>query len=167
MNQEIKIIYANEKYIPSFHALLDRVARERIYIEMIEAPPIESTITFQKGLIERNAPVYYAIQNDQVVGWVDISPSKNPRMAHRGGMGMGLAKEIRGQGIGAKLLSAALDHSKRIGLEIVELTVYTTNGPAIALYKKLGFKEEGIHRKFRKLDGEYYDALLMAKDLGS
>ncbi len=85
---------------------------------MIEAPPIDSTTTFQKGLIERNAPVYYAIKNDRVVGWIDISLSKNPRMAHRGGLGMGLAKEIRGNGIGTELLRAALDHAMRIGLEI-------------------------------------------------
>lgn len=167
MSQEIQIVYASEKYIPSFHALLDQVARERIYIEMIEAPPIESTTAFQKGLIERNAPVFYAIKNDQVVGWIDISPSKNPRMAHRGGLGMGLSKDIRGKGIGTKLMTAALDHAKRIGLEMIELSVYTTNTSAIALYKKLGFVEEGVQRKFRKLDGQYFDALMMAKELAA
>ena len=57
MNQEIQIIYANEKYLESFHKLLGEVAKERIYIEMVEAPPIESTNAFQKRLIEQNAHV--------------------------------------------------------------------------------------------------------------
>lgn len=45
--QDVKIIYAEEKYIPSFHQTLGQVASEKIYIEMIEAPPLESVATFQ------------------------------------------------------------------------------------------------------------------------
>ena len=78
---------------------------------------------------------------------------------------MGLLPEYRGKGIGSQLLKAVLDHSKRFGLEKVELQVYTTNSSAIALYKKFGFEQEGIIKKYRKLDGEYFDCLAMGKFL--
>jgi putative acetyltransferase len=61
--------------------------------------------------------------------------------------------------------SAALEHSKKFGLEKVELQVYTSNLPAIALYKKQGFEQEGIIKNFRKLDGQYFDCLAMGKFL--
>lgn len=76
---------------------------------------------------------------------------------------MGLVPEFRNLGIGSKLLSATLEHAKIFGLEKVELDVYTSNFKAIALYKKFGFEQEGLIRKYRKLDGRYFDCLTMAK----
>lgn len=158
-----QIIYANEKYFESFYQTLTAVAKERIYIEMIEPPPFEKVCGFQKSLISKNGPVYYAISNDKVVGWCDAFPEDNPRQSHRGSLGMGLLPEFRGQGIGSQLLKAVLDQAKKFGLEKIELNVYSSNAPAIALYKKLGFEQEGLIKKYRRLDGEYFDCLIMGK----
>lgn len=162
---EIEIIYPSEKYFASFHEALSSVARERVYIEMIEAPPFEKVSAFQKDLISKNGPVYYATHDDRVVGWCDVFPEENPRQSHRGGLGMGLLSDFRGKGIGSKLLKEVLDHAKKSGLEKVELQVYTSNEPAIALYKKFGFEQEGLIKKYRKLDGKYFDCLAMGKFL--
>lgn len=94
-----------------------------------------------------------------------IYPEENPGQNRRGGLGMGLLPEYRGQGLGSKLLGSVLDHAKNFGLEKVELHVYTSNQTAIALYKKFGFEIEGLIKKYRILDGEYFDALTMAKFL--
>jgi len=160
---EVVIVYPSEKYFESFHESLGVVARERIHIEMVEAPPLEKLAKFQSDLIGKNGPVYYAVLNGRVVGWCDIFPYSNPRLCHRGGLGMGLLPEFRGRGLGSKLLLSTLDHAKRFGLEKVELNVYTSNAAAIALYKKFGFEEEGLIKKYRKLDGHYFDCLAMAK----
>jgi ribosomal protein S18 acetylase RimI-like enzyme len=82
-------------------------------------------------------------------------------LAHRGFLGMGLIKEFRGKGLGTQLLSRALKHAKDIGLEKIELSVYTENADAIKLYKKLGFSEIGIIKHYRKLNGRYFDCLEM------
>lgn len=161
----VQIIYPTEKYFASFHQALSKVASERIYIEMIEAPPLEKVSAVQAELIGKNGPVYYAVDGDRVVGWCDVFPYSNPRLSHRGGLGMGLIPEYRGQGLGSKLLLAVVDHSKRFGLEKIELNVYTSNTSAIALYKKFGFEDEGLIRKYRKLDGQYFDCLSMGKFL--
>ena len=160
-----QIIYPTEKYFRSFHEALSAVAEERIYIEMIQAPPVEKVSAFQSGLIEENGPVYYAINDERVVGWCDIFPADNPRLGHRGSLGMGLLPEFRGQGLGSKLMESVLEHAKHFGLEKVELHVYTSNTPAIALYKKFGFEQEGLIKKYRKLDGQYFDSLAMGKFL--
>ncbi len=161
----VQIIYPNEKYLPAFHEALSRVASEQIYIEMIEAPPFENVSAFQKALMQNKGPVYYAVDDERVVGWADVFPEDNPRQCHRGGLGMGLLPEYRGQGLGSRLLSMALEHSKQFGLEKVELSVFTSNEPAIALYRKFGFEQEGLIKKYRKLNGQYFDCLVMAKFL--
>lgn len=161
--QDVQVIYANEKYIKSFHSTLGKVASEKIYIEMVEAPDYDKTEAFQKKLIEQNNPVYYAISGDQVVGWVDISRPENTRLKHRGFLGMGCLPEFRGQGVGSKLMEKALEHAKAQGFEKIELSVYTTNSNAVNLYKKFGFVEEGLIKKYRKLGDQYFDCINMAK----
>lgn len=161
----VQIIYPQEKFIPSYHQALTKVASERFFIEMLVPPPLEKVIGYQKDLISKNGPVYYALDGDKVVGWCDVFPEDSPRQSHRGGLGMGLIPEYRGQGIGSKLLAAVIEHSKKFGLEKIELNVYTTNTSAIALYKKHGFEQEGLIKKYRKLDGKYFDSLVMGKFL--
>jgi RimJ/RimL family protein N-acetyltransferase len=162
----VQIVYANEKYFKSFHEALASVAKERIYIEMLEPPRLEDVAVFQMGLIQKKGPTFYAVnENEQVVGWADIFPEDNPRQNHRGSLGMGIISEYRGQGIGTRLLQAVLKQAKEFGLEKVELNVYTSNTNAIKLYRKLGFVEEGLIKKYRKLDGKYFDCLIMAKEV--
>jgi RimJ/RimL family protein N-acetyltransferase len=157
----LKIIYGQEKYFSSFYQTLDAVAKEHIHLEMVEAPPLEVVSTFQKTLIEKNWPLFYAVENEAVVGWVDISPFTNPRFAHRGTLGMGLAKAARGKGLGKQLLQTALLHAKTIGIEKVELTVYPNNQPAKRLYENCGFKESGVIKHYRKWNNQYFDVIQM------
>jgi putative acetyltransferase len=156
-----KIIYKNEAYLKSFQQALDAVAKEGIYIEMTEAPDWERILGFYNLQVKGDWPAYYAIEDDKVVGWADISPSSNPRMSHRGALGMGVLSEYRGKGLGTLLLQACLEHASKIGLEKVELSVYSTNVVAIGLYKKFGFQQSGLIKSYRKLNGRYFDCVQM------
>lgn len=151
--------------IPSFRECLDRVAREQIYIEMIEAPALDVVMDFQVPALKLGVPIFYAIHEAEVIGWCDIFPETNPRQKHRGNLGMGLDKDFRGQGLGQRLLEKTLHQAKVYGLEKVELTVYTSNLNAIALYEKNGFVREGLIQKYRKLNERYFDCLQMGKFL--
>ena len=157
----LQIVYAREDLIPSFHKSLDRVARERVHLEMTEAPPLDKVLGFQRELIANSWPGFYAVSGEDVVGWADAFPARNPRLAHRAFLGMGIIPEYRGQGLGTRLLDAVLGHARKIGLEKIELTCYAQNAPALALYKKCGFTEIGVIRHYRKLDDRYFDAVEM------
>ncbi len=49
---------------------------------------------------------------------------------------------------------------KRELLRRVQLTVFSYNERAIALYEKLGFRREGAFREFLQRDGKQYDMYL-------
>ena len=49
------------------------------------------------------------------------------------------------------------------GVLRVELTVHADNERAMALYRSMGFEEEGRHRAYAIKDGRYVDALCMAR----
>lgn len=150
-----------------YHACIDRVARARTYIAIIEAYPLEEVRDFVADMIARDLPFYVAeAPGGQVVGWCDIGMPKprpeRPGFGHIGHLGMGIDADHRGRGVGERLLRAALTHASRIGLERVELQVFPGNAAACALYRKAGFDVEGVKRRARKLDGRYEDLVQMA-----
>lgn len=62
--------------------------------------------------------------------------------AHVGDLGILLRRSHRGRGIGRALMSEAL--RRCVGtFDVVVLSVFTDNGPAKALYRRLGFERYG------------------------
>jgi RimJ/RimL family protein N-acetyltransferase len=69
-----------------------------------------------------------------------------------------------GQGVGTTLLRDLLDWAGRDArVTKIELRVRSTNSRAVALYRKVGFVEEGrFRRRLRLEDGTFIDDLAMA-----
>jgi RimJ/RimL family protein N-acetyltransferase len=160
--QAIRIVPIAEEHIEGFHACLDAVCRERRYLGMLQAPPLASVRDFVQSNIENSVPQFVALHDGIVVGWCDISPNRREGFRHCGELGMGVRRDHRRQGIGERLTAKTIARAREIGLERVELQVYASNRPAIALYEKLGFAVEGIHKRGRKVDGVYDDVVCMA-----
>ncbi len=81
-------------------------------------------------------------------------------------IGMLLAEEWRGRGLGTALLEAGLDWAARAGAHKAALEVWPHNEAALALYKRAGFTEEGRKvRHYRRRSGEIWDAILMGRSL--
>jgi ribosomal protein S18 acetylase RimI-like enzyme len=163
--QDIKITYIQQKHIKGFRLALDRVARERKYLHLLKAPALQGLRSFVRSIIKDKMTQYVALDGEKVVGWCDIVSQKHPYTKHVGKLGMGVLRNYRGQGIGTQLIQACLKHAKSRGLEKVELSVYSFNKSAIRLYKRIGFRLEGIRKKARKYKGTYEDILLMSKSL--
>lgn len=87
-----------------------------------------------------------------------------PRRRHVAGLGLAVAAEWQGRGIGSEMMRRLLEWSDRwLGYLRLELTVYTDNAPAIALYRRFGFAVEGTQRAYALRDGVYVDCLAMAR----
>ncbi len=86
------------------------------------------------------------------------------RRRHVGGVGMGVHDGWTGRGIGRTLLGEVIDYADRwLGLRRLELTVYTDNAVAIALYRRFGFVVEGTQRCVALRNGVLVDAYAMAR----
>ena len=155
----IRLIAEND--IARFHGLLDEVARERRYLAMVQAPPIERVREFVLGNINEGLAQYVAEADGELVGWADIIPGRRDTTRHMGALGMGVAREWRGQGVGRALLHAAIAHCWNLGLKRIELEVFVDNARAIALYESMGFRHEGIMRCARLIDGSFLDVFHM------
>lgn len=157
----VEIAYIREEHIEGFWACLDSVAKERRWLGAFEGYPLESMRKFVLGMIESDNAQFVALDGTKVVGWIDIGPSRLPVSPHVGSLGMGILAEYRGQGIGKRLMNAALAKAKANGLKRVELEVYPHNTAGIALYKSVGFIEEGRRKNAALLDEGYVDLVMM------
>jgi RimJ/RimL family protein N-acetyltransferase len=99
-----------------------------------------------------------AVGGDDPVGMLFVDET---RFGY-GEVGMLVAREWRGRGVGSALLEAAIDWARERNLHKLSLSVFAHNAAAIALYRKHGFVEEGRRVKhFRRANGELWDALEM------
>jgi RimJ/RimL family protein N-acetyltransferase len=159
---EVEVKRIAPEHIAGFHRAVDFVSRERKYLAFLQGPPLESSRQFVANNIENGFPQFVALAANDVVGWCDVIPKPRAVHAHSGVLGMGLLPEWRGQGHGRALIAATLDAARRFGLTRIELTVYADNVRAIALYRSVGFQQEGVLKDAALIDGVYLDSLLMA-----
>ena len=74
------------------------------------------------------------------------------------------AKDAWGRGLGTEISSYICDYGFQwLNLNRIELTVLASNTRAIALYKKLGFLQEGLKRQAQYKAGKYLDVCCMAR----
>jgi len=100
----------------------------------------------------------------EVVGVIGLHTSSRPRVNHKAEVGMMVRDDWKGKGVGAALMQAVIELAdKWLNLTRIELTVFTDNESAIALYRKFGFEIEGTLRKYAFRDGEFVDAFAMAR----
>lgn len=74
---------------------------------------------------------------------------------------VGVHPDARGAGIAIAMLGIMENEVKKAGAKKIFLEVSAENAPAINLYKKSGFVQNGLRPKY--YDG--VDAILMAKDI--
>jgi len=130
------------------------------------ARPYESVAYWKEQNAGRAAPNRFlvACAGDEIVGQIALQPSKAPRRAHAALIGIGVHDDWQGKGIGTALFAALIDLADNwLGLKRLELTVYTDNAPAIALYRKFGFEVEATLRAETFRDGAFVDSYQMAR----
>ncbi len=160
---DLEIVPIGRAHLAGFHAVVDSVARERRYLAMLEAPSFTRTRRFVLESLRIGAVHVVAVTNGEVLGWCDLRPKAAPTLRHSAVLGMGLVAACRGQGIGSRMLASTLELAWARGIRRAELNVRSDNAPAIALYRRFGFVEEGTCRNYMCVDGVDYDALLMAR----
>jgi RimJ/RimL family protein N-acetyltransferase len=109
--------------------------------------------------------VFGAFANNELVGTAGLLRNKGRKEEHKTYLwGMYVRATVRNSGVGRRLVETLIDHAHG-QVELIQLAVVSNNVQAQRLYASLGFVEYGTERKSLKHNGQYFDEILMAKDL--
>jgi RimJ/RimL family protein N-acetyltransferase len=145
-----------EKFIEMYEGLSAETVRW--------AMPPYNRERLEKGWLSnsQNLISIVAFHDDKIVGHAQIFKFPNPRLRATGDLVVYLHQDFHNVGLGSAMLSKLIDLAKKDGMHRIGLTVVRDNKPAIHLYRKFGFKTEGVKRDaYFGEDGKYHDELVM------
>lgn len=144
-------------------ALLGRIGTVEGTLQVPDMP-IASRLEFLQRVEPRDCKLV-AVADGQVVGHAGLhSVGLSLRRAHARILGIGIAPEWQGRGIGRRMIERLLDWADNWGGVLrVELHVHADNPGAKRLYERLGFIDEGRHQGYALKGGEYVDSFSMAR----
>lgn len=111
----------------------------------------------------KNQYWYVAEENGKVIGLGILINHGNLRKKHVGVITLMVNSDYQNKGVGNLLMDKLINLSESLNIIRLELCVFKDNYKAINLYKKFGFKEEGIKVKSALKNGEYIDEIMMAR----
>ncbi len=137
-HSEVQIVEFQPQYKKAFYEL------NRKWIELyweLEPHDIEVLENPEKHILDKGGHIFVALYNGFPVGVCALCP-----MPEESAYDFELAKlavnnSIQRKGIGRRLCDAVIDKARELGGEMLFLESNTRLKPAIALYRKLGFKE--------------------------
>jgi RimJ/RimL family protein N-acetyltransferase len=106
-----------------------------------------------------------AEENEKIVGFLSGDRGFVNRIKHSCYLVIGILRDYARKGIGTTLFQEMEKWARLNSIERLELTVMIHNEAAIKLYKKMGFRVEGLKEKSLRVDGKYIDEYYMSKIL--
>jgi phosphinothricin acetyltransferase len=102
---------------------------------------------------------------DSIAGWAKAGPYTEQHHYYEGVREATLyvARESRRDGAGSALLEELATQAATDGAHKLVGKIFTSNGPSIALVRRLGWRQVGTHLRHGALDGEWKDVLVVEK----
>ncbi|MNZ45704.1 Spermidine N(1)-acetyltransferase [compost metagenome] len=135
-----------------------------VYHDTLQLPHPSLEMWQERLIVKPGQRRLVACIDEKIVGDLALQVEANPRRSHVATFGISVAADAQGRGVGSALMREMItlcDNWLRI--ERIELTVYSDNPAALALYRKYGFDVEGTGKNFALRNGEYVDAYYMAR----
>ncbi len=142
-------------------------ALERSYVLMEQYGSGEdSEKDFIGGLDREKNLLIVAASDEDVIGCLaalQAGGGRQEETAHILHVGLHLREAFRGLGIGSKMLDYAIKWAKEKGYRKLEASIFTINRRSLTLFRKAGFREEGVRHQRIRMGKDYIDEVLMGK----
>ena len=144
---------------PAYRALRLRSFRDHpeAFTTSYEELEQQSFADMEKRFTSAHLKFWGAFENSVLLGYVGLEPELRIKCRHKATLiGMYVAPEQNGRGIGRALVDEVLREAKSAGIEMLVLTVTEGNSRAAQLYERAGFRSFGVEPRAIKVDGRAY-----------
>ena len=102
--------------------------------------------------------------DDTVMGYAVAHPYAD-RCCYRGigEFSVYVRRSARGRGVGRAAMAGLIDAARDAGLWKLLSRIFPDNLASLALMRRLGFREVGVHEKHGKLDGVWKDTVIVER----
>jgi RimJ/RimL family protein N-acetyltransferase len=105
-----------------------------------------------------------AVISEEIVGVLQIHGQMAPRMRHTGWLGITVARDFWGSGVGRGLMDWGVRWAEEtVVMRKLNLLTHAENARAIAFFRKFGFVEEGRLARMLFSEGRFHDAVCMGR----
>ena len=123
----------------------------------------ESRLTF-----DEHGMIFFAEYDSNLIGMTGVRKGESPKTKHGAYIwGVYIRPAWRGLHIAETLIEMCTDWVKQREVLILKLGVMANNESAIHCYKRCGFTVYGTEPRALFYEDQYYDELLMSRDLDS
>ncbi|MCL6285853.1 GNAT family N-acetyltransferase [Ruegeria sp. 2012CJ41-6] len=155
--------HAHQDDAPALHAILTspHVVRGSMRLPFMPLKTTEDRLAH-----DRNRLQLVALDGNSIVGFIELlMNSGTPRAAHSAEVNLvATREEDQEKGVARALMEAIIAScDTHLSIRRLSLIVWLDNTRAIALYKALGFQEEGRMLDFVRTETGYGDAIMMAR----
>jgi N-acetylglutamate synthase-like GNAT family acetyltransferase len=140
---EVQIIPYNEELKDHFESLNKEWLEKYFSVEPVDEEIFRNP---QRDIIDKGGYIFFALKDSEVVGTCALFKRHDSFELAK----MAVTDKYQGLGIGKKLLETCIEKAKSLGVKHIELVSHKKLGPAIHLYKKLGFKEIPMSEEYKK-----------------
>ncbi|MDF2158478.1 GNAT family N-acetyltransferase [Algoriphagus sp. CAU 1675] len=139
--QTIEIIPFRPELQPAFESINKEWVEELFSLEAFDRAQLEHP---KENIIDQGGAIIFAKSGDEILGTVGLAKVNETTYEL---IKMGVSKKAQGRGIGMILGKAIIQKAREMGAKKVILYSHSKLGPALKIYKKLGFQaaciEEG------------------------
>jgi RimJ/RimL family protein N-acetyltransferase len=115
----------------------------------------------------KNSVMFLGFKDEVLVSVANLGGKSRDRMKHYATLGLSVRQAYWNQGVGKAMMAKLMDFADRNKvLEMIDLEVRSDNHHAIHLYESFGFVRTGVMPKLMKINGSYFDTLVMIREGG-
>jgi RimJ/RimL family protein N-acetyltransferase len=158
VGHKVRLTALDKKDIPTLMRWHQDTAYLRLQDSRPALPRTEATTAAWLDEVDQSKDGFtFAVRlldNNALIGTAGLDEIEWPHQVGEFFIGIGERQNWR-QGYGADASRLVLAYAfEELNLHRVQLTVFSYNEAAIALYEKMGFKREGVFRQFLQRDGQ-------------
>ena len=152
---------ARREDLPLINEIYNQAVEQRFCTAHLEPVDMKSRETWFTTHASDLYPVFVALDEDRVVGWVSLGPYREDRqaLAHVAEISYYVAENERGKGVGNSLLAHAIHVAPAHGISVLIAILLNRNPSSIGLLCKYGFEEWGRMPEIARIDGQEADHL--------
>ncbi len=157
----MEILIAREDDLLAINEIYNQAVLQQFCTAHLEQVSMEERKLWFRAHDPAVYPVFVAVADERIVGWVSLGPYREDRQAlkHVAEVSYYVDEKDRGSGVGSRLLSHAIGMARSFGFTVLIAILLNRNPTSIGLLQKYSFEEWGRMPDIAQIDGLLADHL--------